>query len=175
MLISERDLTRILSQPGYSADGPLAAPATQARPGIAQAPIMPSDSLMGAESLTGRPERPTSLWRNEHEFQSAVFAEAAIRAILQPEYAMLMAIPNGQYRKGQRAEAGIMPGAPDILLAVQRGGHGALFIELKVRDGKPSEHQREVLHRLRMEGYRCMVIWDSVEDVMREIEGYLCL
>lgn len=172
MLITEKDLTRILSQPGYSADGPLAAPLPISGSHWAQRPDPGQSVHIGTERQIGA---NVSVWRNEHEFQSAVFAEAQIRAILQPEYAMLMAIPNGQYRKGQRAEAGIMPGAPDILLAVQRGGHGALFIELKCGANKPSEHQREVLHRLRMEGYRSVVIWDSVEEVMREIEGYLSL
>jgi len=62
---------------------------------------------------------------------------------------------------------------PDLALLVQRGGHGGLFIELKVRNGKLSKAQRDMHHRLRMAGYQVAVVWDSVEEVMRVIEEYL--
>lgn len=112
-------------------------------------------------------------WPSERHFQAAVFAEAQQRAILQPEYSLLVAIPNGQYRAGQRAEPGLTPGLPDLALFISRGGHGALFLELKVGAGKPSRAQLDMIHRLRMEGYRCEIVWDSLDEVFGTIEEYL--
>lgn len=104
-----------------------------------------------------------------------MIAEAQQRAILQPEYGLLVAIPNGQYRSGQRMEPGLKAGMPDLMLCCQRGTHGALFIELKSGSGKPSREQMDMHQRLRMEGYRVVLIWDSVDDVMAECERYLRL
>jgi hypothetical protein len=145
MRLTDADLARILQQPDYC--------------------------------LTGSPpvSRKPTAWRSEWDFQAAVIAEAQRRAILQPEYSLLVAIPNGQYRKGQRPEAGIVAGMPDLMLCVVRVGHGALFIELKVKDGKPSQVQREMHHRLRRAGYAVAVVWDSVDEVMQVIEEYLRL
>lgn len=112
-------------------------------------------------------------WPSERHFQEAVIAEARQRAILQPEYGLLVAIPNGQYRAGQRVEPGLTPGLPDLALFVARGGHGALFLELKVGSGKPSRAQLDMIHRLRMEGYRCEIVWDSLDEAFGIIESYL--
>lgn len=116
---------------------------------------------------------PSFSWPSERHFQEAVIAEAQQRAILQPEYSLLVAIPNGQYRAGQRAEPGLTPGLPDLALFVARGGHGALFLELKVGRNKPSRAQLDMIHRLRSEGYRCEIVWDSAEEVFGTIEEYL--
>lgn len=158
MNVSTQELERILKQPNYSVDGflfegSLVIPKSKVPPGVLA---------------------PT-IWPSEHAFQTAVIAEARQRAILEPEYSLLVAIPNGQYRKGQRPEAGLCAGMPDLMLCAQRGGHGALFIELKIRDNKPSRAQLDMHHRLRMAGYQVAVVWDSVEEVMRVIEGYLRL
>jgi mRNA-degrading endonuclease RelE of RelBE toxin-antitoxin system len=59
------------------------------------------------------------------------------------------------------------------MLMVRRGECGALFIELKAGSGKPSAAQMDMHYRLRREGYRVVMIWDSVDEVMRAIEEYL--
>lgn len=153
MRLDAEQLTRILQQPGYAvADGSL--------------------WMTPAVPIVKRPA-PAKRWATEWDFQAAVIAEARQRAILQPEYSLLVAIPNGQYRKGQRPEAGLTPGLPDLMLMVRRGESGALFIELKVGAGKPSAAQMEMHYRLRREGYRVVMIWDSVDEVMQAIETYL--
>ena len=169
--LSAQELSRILSQPDYAiSDGSsLPTTATQ-RPA---APTEPANTVK--HTIAPEKRRSAVLWGSEREFQAAVIAEAQQRAILQPEYGLLVAIPNGQYRSGQRMEPGLKAGMPDLMLCCQRGTHGALFIELKSGSGKPSREQMDMHQRLRMEGYRVVLIWDSVDDVMAECERYLRL
>lgn len=163
MIISEKDLANILKRPGYTVAG-----VSVWDPQIAQ-----------KKTVTSAESRAVSVrWRSEWEFQSAVMAEAWWRAGMnsefhQPAYQMLVAIPNGQYRKGQRPEAGLTAGLPDLVLLASRGGHGAMFIELKVGKGRLSKAQREMQERLRGAGYRCVTVWDSVDEVFQLIEEYL--
>ena len=166
-----QELTRILNQPGYAISDGSALPTTATQTGAV--PVVQSDRLKHTAATEKRPS--AVLWASEREFQAAVIAEAQQRAILQPEYGLLVAIPNGQYRAGQRMEPGLKAGMPDLMLCCQRGTHGALFIELKSGDGKPSREQMEMHQRLRMEGYRVALVWDSVDDVMFEIARYLAL
>lgn len=176
MTLTPADLARILAQPGYSlveeSCNPLAT-STQ-RQALATSRVQ-NDLDHGGEAKAQSRALLSGLgaWRNEWEFQAAVIAEAKIRAITQTEYAMLVAIPNGQYRKGQRPEAGITAGCPDLVLLCPRGNHGALFLELKVTPNKCSHAQLAMHHRLRMEGYRVVVVWDSVDEVMSVTEEYL--
>lgn len=165
------ELTRILSQPGYAISDGSALPAPLRKSGVDGAIV--TGTGIHAETPKKRPS--AVLWGSEREFQAAVIAEAQQRAILQPEYGLLVAIPNGQYRSGQRMEPGLKAGMPDLMLCCQRGTHGALFIELKSGSGKPSREQMDMHQRLRMEGYRVALVWDSVDDVMFEIARYLAL
>ena len=169
--LSAQELSRILSQPGYAISDGSSLPAALQKQRVGEA------IAIGVDIHTGTPEKRSTgvLWASERDFQAAVIAEAQQRAILQPEYGLLVAIPNGQYRAGQRMEPGLRAGMPDLMLCCQRGPHGALFIELKVGDGKPSREQMEMHQRLRMEGYRVALVWDSVDDVMFEIARYLAL
>ena len=169
--LSAQELSRILSQPGYAISDGSSLPAALQKQRVGEA------KAIGVDIHTIATEkRPSAvLWASEREFQAAVIAEAQQRAILQPEYGLLVAIPNGQYRAGQRMEPGLKAGMPDLMLCCQRGTHGALFIELKSGDGKPSREQMEMHQRLRMEGYRVALVWDSVDDVMFEIARYLAL
>jgi len=114
-------------------------------------------------------------WASEHEFQAAVIAERDLRALTQPEYELLVAIPNGQYRSGQRMEPGIVAGAPDLALFVPRGRFGSLSIELKISGGKCSKKQLEFHDKLRSAGNHVVVVWDSVEEVFRHLDHYLSL
>lgn len=134
-------------------------------PDIAIAP----GSLLPSIAAPSRPQR----WTSEHAFQAAVIAECDQRAILWFEYGLIYAIPNGQYRPGQRPEAGIRSGMPDLCLPVARGGFHALYIELKVNGNQPSKEQHDRIAWLRMEGNHCVVIHDSLNDVMATIEEYL--
>lgn len=114
-----------------------------------------------------------SPWRNEREFMAAVIAECDLRAILVPEYGLIYHIPNENSHK----RPGVRAGIPDLALPIPSkcGTFHGWFCELKIGSGKCSQVQLTMHHRLRMEGYRVAVIWDSVDEVMREIEEYLRL
>lgn len=118
----------------------------------------------------------------ERDLQAACFERFAQLAIARPEFGMIFAIPNGQYRAGQRMEPGLKSGVPDIMVCVPRrftdkyGDSyylGGLFIELKVGHNQVSTPQLEWMHRLTMQGYRCVVCRDSVDSVIAVIEEYL--
>lgn len=114
---------------------------------------------------------------SEHDLQAAVIAECDQRSVLRAEYALIFAIPNG----GQRHPAvaaklkaeGVRAGVPDLFLPVARPGYHGLFIELKCGGHKPSEAQLAWIRNLRAEGYKCEVVWDSVDEVIGLIESYL--
>lgn len=107
---------------------------------------------------------------SEHGLQAEVIRICRERCDLA---ALIFAIPNGQYRRGQRPEPGLSPGVPDLFLPVARGGHHGMFIELKVESNKPSEDQRAWMDVLRGQGYHCVVVWDNPNSVIAEIERYL--
>ena len=114
---------------------------------------------------------------SEHQLQSLIVAECDRRSVLRAEYGLIFAIPNG----GQRHPAvaaklkaeGVRAGVPDLMLPVARQGYCGLFIELKCNDNKPSEAQLDWIRNLRAEGYKCEVVWDSVDEVIGLIESYL--
>lgn len=89
---------------------------------------------------------------------------------------LLFAIPNGGKRDPITAAIlkaeGTRAGAPDLFLAVPRGGYAGLFIELKTPCGRVREEQKEFHARLIGAGYWATVArgWDQARA---EIEGYL--
>lgn len=125
--------------------------------------------LEAAPAKAKTQRKAVTLWKNEREFQAAVFKAAAWEAINQPAYKLLFHVPN----EGAHKQPGVRGGVPDLFLAAPRGGHGGLFIELKVGDNKPSQKQLDTISDLRAAGYACAVVWDSVDEVMRVIEEYL--
>ena len=92
-----------------------------------------------------------------------------------PEW-LLFAIPNGgarTQRYGARLKAeGMRPGVPDLMLAVPRGGHNALFIELKQGKGRLSLNQKAMLKLLEAQGYATVVPY-GFEQARAAIENYL--
>lgn len=110
---------------------------------------------------------------SEHDLQAAIIAECDRRTIVNPAWGMVAAIPNGQYRKGQRAEPGLRAGLPDLIVLLPRRGYGAAFVELKRTPNKPNELQWEWIGRLQENGYYAAVIWDSVDEAIRLLEWYI--
>ena len=115
----------------------------------------------------------------EHETQTAIFDWAAWNANQVPELEMLVAVPNGQYRPGQRLEAGVKRGYPDIALDVPRsrpegGVYHGLRLELKVGKNKPTPEQEWWLERLNAQGYRAVVAY-GFDAAVEAIEAYLSL
>lgn len=141
-----------------------------------------SDVLPARTTKNQSTTLPAGLWRSERDFQAACFERFAQLALTRPEYGMIFAIPNGQYRQGQRMEPGLKAGMPDIMVPIPRqftDEHGdsyclgGLFLELKIGKGKPSALQIETMCRLMLAGYRCCVVWDEVDRAVATIEEYL--
>ncbi len=70
----------------------------------------------------------------------------------------LIHIPN-EGKRGPKAardakRLGLRKGVPDLFLALPRGGYAGLWIEMKVGEGKLSQHQTIWLQRLSSVGYR---------------------
>ena len=134
--------------------------------------VLELNQHLAAGKATARPRRKAvTMWRNEREFQAAVFKAAAWEALRQPAFKLLFAIPN----ENSKTIPGVRGGVPDLFLAMPnpQTGKAGLFIELKIGDGKPSRAQLDVMSELRAAGYQCHVIWDSVDEVIETIHGYL--
>jgi hypothetical protein len=70
-----------------------------------------------------------------------------------------------------RAE-GRTAGMPDLSVHVQRGGYGALHIEMKYGKGRLSDVQKAAIKRLIDNGYRVAVCYSSTEAI-RVITDYM--
>lgn len=107
----------------------------------------------------------------EHEEQVALFQWAEANEGTMPELRNLVAFPNGGYRPMATAamlrEEGVKAGLPDMALFCQRGGKGALFIELKRRDrsNHATDAQRDWIERLRAAGYMAVVCYGAQEAI----------
>lgn len=110
---------------------------------------------------------------SEHDLQKSIIAEVDLRANQDPRWGLLMAIPNGQYRKGQRMEPGLRAGMPDLFLPIARHGYHGLFIELKVRKMNLSDEQKAWRQILLEQGYFWSAIRDEAEVVIQLLEWYL--
>ena len=116
---------------------------------------------------------------SEHHEQVAIFEWAELNMVKYPALENLFAIPNGGQRSGRtgamlKAE-GVKSGVPDLCLAYPCGNYHGLFIELKKRNGKPSdvsEAQQDWINRLNQAGYLAIVAFGAKEAV-NEIIKYL--
>jgi hypothetical protein len=112
--------------------------------------------------------------KSEHNLQSACVSWFRIQY---PKFAgLLFAIPNGGSRTAAGGRAlkreGVLPGVPDLFLAVPSGGLCGLFIELKTESGRLTRAQSEFLERARLQGYRAVVV-RSVSEFMDTVIRYL--
>lgn len=114
---------------------------------------------------------------SEHQEQSTVVSWwfHAHKDYGLPEFA-LFAIPNGGARDvitGARLkQEGVRRGVLDLMLAKPMNPHAGLFIEMKVGDNQPSDHQKAFMEYLEGAGYKCAVHW-SARTAIEEIEKYL--
>lgn len=111
---------------------------------------------------------------NEHCEQSAVVSWFRI-AYPYLRY-VFFAIPNGGARLKVTAQLlkaeGLLPGVPDLMLAVPRGGHHGLFIEMKSPGGAVSPNQVTVQQELSSMGYKVAVCY-SYFEAKSTIDEYL--
>lgn len=110
---------------------------------------------------------------SEHAMQAAIIEECDRRAIEQPEWGLVAAIPNGQFRRGQRMEAGLRSGLPDLVVFAARHSRHGCFVELKIRPNDLSDSQRFWQRRLRVEGYICEVVRDDPQEAIDLLDWYL--
>lgn len=110
---------------------------------------------------------------SEREMQAAVITECDLRAITNADYGMIAAIPNGQYRPGQRMEPGLRPGFPDLILPIARHGRNGLALELKVGNNKCSAEQLRWHRDLRVRNWAVEVIYDDPQRAIDLITWYL--
>jgi hypothetical protein len=69
---------------------------------------------------------------------------------------------------------GMMPGMCDMCLPVARGGHNALYVELKVNKNKPTENQKAVIKKLNKWGNLAIVCWGQ-DQVKEQLLKYIAL
>ena len=116
---------------------------------------------------------------SERELQAAVCEWMDVQGVT------YFAIPNGQYRPGQRPEVGMQAGVPDLCIpqpsSIWGDGAdkarypemaGALYIELKTKTGRLRDEQIEWLDRLTDAGNACTVC-RSIDDVIDTVREYM--
>ena len=87
------------------------------------------------------------------------------------------AIPNGAFTTKTTARKlvaeGVTHGIPDLCIPIARGGFNALYIEMKNgKAGRLSEHQKEMIERLRSLGNK-VIVCRGLNDFINEVEHYL--
>lgn len=113
---------------------------------------------------------------SEHDLQVALIAECDHRALINPLWGYIFAIPNGGQRSkaqgGKLKAEGVRAGIPDLFLPVARRECHGLFLELKVGSNKPSMQQIRMIDRLKLQGYGAAVIWE-LQMAINLIEWYI--
>jgi hypothetical protein len=87
----------------------------------------------------------------------------------------LIHVPNGgsrDLRTAQRLKAeGVIPGVSDLVLFMPNLTHHGLFIELKIKPNKQSEHQKKWQLMVEAMNYKYALVY-SFEDFIVQIESY---
>lgn len=112
--------------------------------------------------------------------QAALFVHAAHRALQDPRWGMLFAIPNGTaassiHQAILAKKTGAKKGVPDVFLPVPVAPYHGLFVELKRVGGRASDvsaDQSRWLAALQFQGYQTVVAF-GWQHAAAEIEFYL--
>ena len=114
----------------------------------------------------------------EYAEQVALFRWAAVAARLDPRLALLYAIPNGMATSSiveavRAKKAGLRAGVLDACLPVPSNGYHGLYLELKRRNGVPSdvsEAQAWWIGALTQQGYKAVVAfgWLNATAIITE-------
>lgn len=111
----------------------------------------------------------------EHNHQSLTVAW--FRANYPKLAGLLFAIPNGGKRNPATAALlkaeGVLPGIPDLFLAVPVGEHHGLFVEMKTLSGVASSAQKAAMQRLSNQGYQVAMAsgYESAKTILRNYLG----
>ena len=88
---------------------------------------------------------------------------------------LLIHVPNGgsrDLRTAQRLKAeGVIPGVSDLVLFMPNTKYHGLFLELKIKPNKQSEHQKKWQLIVEAMNYRYVMVY-SFEDFKLQIESY---
>lgn len=116
---------------------------------------------------------------HEHVEQAALIQWAAFMAAKEPRLKLLNASLNGVRLSPSQSilakKSGMKKGYPDLFLPVATPSFHGLFIELKRKDGNPSDvskEQREWLADLYGQNYKALVCY-GWEDAAQVISAYL--
>ena len=113
---------------------------------------------------------------SEDTEQTIVFNWANLMANKHPELEYMFHVPNGGKRSKSEAvrfkHQGVKAGVPDIFLPIPNKTFNGLFIELKAKGGKLSEHQKKWLLFLNSQNY-CAVCCYGADEAIATIEKYL--
>lgn len=143
----------------------------------------PARGLQEVPPLKERKERAPSMEPTERASQRALVEWwfHAHKSYGLPKFA-LFAVPNGQILRGdEKARAiqmtsmkleGFRNGVPDLMLAVPKGYHNGLFIEMKTRTGIVSAEQKAFIEYLNLAHYKAEVC-RSTELAIEAITTYL--
>lgn len=116
---------------------------------------------------------PTQPLITENQMQASIFAEADMRANQDSRWRYLLAIPNGQYRPGQRMEPGLRPGAPDIIWPIPSRGYVGLAMECKVGKNRAGKAQVEWLAFLKDQGWYTCIVRDDPTKASEILNWYV--
>ena len=91
--------------------------------------------------------------------------------------AIIYSVPNGGYRTATTARhmrvEGQLAGIPDLHIPIARHGYNSLYIEMKNgKAGRLSEHQTEMIKRLRGYGNKVEVV-RSFDEFQKIVSEYL--
>lgn len=100
----------------------------------------------------------------EWEEQATIVAWARLNGI------RLFHVPNGGSRHAAEAarmkKIGVEPGVPDLCIPTMAGGYGALFLEVKSKNGKPTPKQLDWIGYLNGQGYLALTAWGADHGMM---------
>jgi len=89
---------------------------------------------------------------------------------------LLFSVPNGGYRVKREAARlkaeGLTAGIPDLILAKATAKYHGLYLEFKAAKGQTSANQKEIIAKLKAEGY-CVRIVRSADEAWNTLTEYL--
>ena len=110
---------------------------------------------------------------SEAQIQSAFFQWLSLYPDIRP---YCFAIPNGGTRNIAEAvnlkRQGVTKGVPDVFIAIPSQSRHGLFIEFKSGKNKLTDSQKEMIDRLKENGYGCEVCY-SIDEAIEVAEDYL--
>jgi hypothetical protein len=115
---------------------------------------------------------------SEHQEQSALIKWFRYQ---HPNLTMF-AIPNGSHLAGDKRQRaikmtkmkaeGFLNGVSDLFLMTARSGFNGLFVEMKIKKGKPTESQLDFGNKALGQNY-CYVVAYGFDDAKAQITEYL--